>query len=123
MNSATLSPKAGGRGKGVTTKPSKNDELIKMDSYYKKLIENERKQVIKDLEAKMAFQRMDLERKWSKYFQEAERKLAAAEAIQNDLKASRENFIRLEKKCRELETRLKQKTNDKEKLTEVIENL
>ena len=54
--------------RGLSTKTSKNEELLKMDSYYRNLIENERKQVVKDLEAKMAFQRMDLERKWSKYF-------------------------------------------------------
>jgi len=47
--------------------------------------------------AKLAFQRMDLERKWSAYFKKAERQLQEAEAIMTELKQQRENNLRLQK--------------------------
>lgn len=54
----------------------------------------ERAETGKILVAKLNIQRMDLERQWSKYFKEAERKLKKAEALMFDLKQARENLLR-----------------------------
>ena len=52
-----------------------NEELVKLDNYYRELMTKERDETQKVLAAKLNIQRMDLERKWSAYFKEAERKL------------------------------------------------
>jgi hypothetical protein len=57
---------------------TKHDEIIKLDNYYQDLMRKERNETGKILVAKLACQRMDLERQWSKYFKEAERKLKKA---------------------------------------------
>ena len=69
-----------------------DDELQQLDRYYKKLIEQERNEVKKALISKLAFQRQDLERKWSVYFKEAERKLKKAEEQNQELRSRLENL-------------------------------
>jgi|LauGreDrversion4_2_1035121.scaffolds.fasta_scaffold116606_1 hypothetical protein len=66
----------------------------------------ERAETGKILVAKLNIQRMDLERQWSKYFKEAERKLKKAEALMFDLKQARENLLRAQQKCREYEAKI-----------------
>lgn len=66
----------------------------------------ERAETGKILVAKLNIQRMDLERQWSKYMKEAERKLKKAEALKLDLKQARENLLRAQQKLREYEAKI-----------------
>lgn len=76
----------------------------------------ERDATTKVLVAKLACQRMDLERKWSSYFKEAERKLRRAEQLMRDLKIARENLLRAQQRCREMEAQLKKQQDGKQEL-------
>lgn len=80
----------------------------------------EREATGKLLVAKLNIQRMDLERKWSSYFKEAERKLRKAEQLMRDLKIARENLLKAQQRCREMEALLKKQQDGKTELENKI---